>query len=112
LDESTNQPANTTGLIVPPAESASQEGLNQPNEPVDPANAGEGAGEIGSGDDSSPTNQADDSSALPSEPHPAIALAQKHRVAAGKPRDGHPRYRTPPPYDIFAARAAKQGRKP
>lgn len=62
---------------------------------------------VGSGDDSSPSSQADESSALPTEPNPAIGLAKRHKVAAGKPRDGLPRYITPPPFDVFAKKKAK-----
>lgn len=36
--------------------------------------------------------------------HPAIALAQRHHTGAGAPREGAPRYLTPPPFDVFAKR--------
>lgn len=93
------QPEHETGLIDPPAGETPQVDTNQPNiiettnPPDDSVNADEGDGE----DEGSA-----DTLVRSDEPHPAIELAKRHKTRAGKPREGHPRYYTPPPYDVFA----------
>lgn len=85
--------------MEPPAESTPQVDPPQPTTtetttpPDDSAKADVGAGEDEGGADA-PVHS--------DEPHPAIELAKRHKTRAGKPRDGHPRYRTPPPFDVFA----------
>ena len=78
-------------------EEAPQAGISQPDTipPADPVTTGEGADVV------TPSLPVSESPRLDAT-HPAIELAQKHPVAAGKPREGLPRYYTPPPFDVFA----------
>lgn len=95
--ETINQPENTTGLIDPAAESAPPPDTHQPTSttpPDDPAQVGKGEAE-----EAAAANAAEEAAA---EVSPAIELAKRHKVGAGVPREGAPRYWTPPPFDVFA----------
>ena len=48
--------------------------------------------------------QVSPSPSLPVSTSSATPAAPRYKLGVGKPRDGHPRYFTPPPFDVFAKR--------